>query len=506
MTEIPPQGRRPEAIPEALFYPRTDADKSPDGRLPMRRLANVMIYNEKGQLVGLEYIEREGPFTATGNSDTVVKELKGKLVLLEQISEYDLEFPYGKDVLVWLKTEAAYYAIDSLHPTYRQKRGELFLGATVCGHVMNAFINAKDRWSFARVICKAVKLSGMAPGDFMQQLVVWRSFLLSQLAQQRIPNLATAVFYKTLNSQREWTGDNFRRLRTQIEQKVGTQARARILSSSDSDQDSDKGTGNDDDSEGLVMAEIIVNGGSTTDSVLGKSSRAITPVIVLGASDSSGCASKRSGSMGPDTTVTRKRKRPSAEGDFGLDSVYAMDPVSFTAELPTRLALSYQCPFCGVVLYRNQESVDILQITIDHFHLHQQTRALALPLKKRIVDGWPSLVARPSQMLPLKFDFEPAQGSTDALPLSVCDADTTRTGPAGPPTASGRRKAKVVRPPSQVMISPGVFLTFAAVQPGTSTKHDIASPIPSRGKDGEIIDSASNSGRADKSSVPPVID
>lgn len=353
------------ALPEAFYY----RNPTPIGdNLPLRHLNNVSIFDSKGEYVSIEKIERLGPFSATGvpserGNGIVTTSESVRFIRLENITEYSLEYPYGKSAIIWLQTKRAYYSVDSLSREYEESgKGGLFRDATVCGNVINAFINIpREKRTFARVMFKAMWLSRLETKPFFDVITARRQFLLDQFSQQNLVNFTQTRVYRILGDHDHWTRSRVGELMLLVEREAAKQNKHPDLISSD--EESDNGSGSDKEQHE------------------NKSSNRPTKKIRLEV----------------DKAVLKNISKPESTICNEIETThcsFSLQPNTMNIiniEMPTEMALHYNCPFCQLTLRRSDERLSIVQLAIDHFTLHSTTGRFLEPVEVFKCLKWPGM-------------------------------------------------------------------------------------------------------------------
>lgn len=351
-----------DAITEDFVY--KDNNLQGKNNIPLRHLKSVSVYNRRGEFVKVDEIERLGPLAATGVAvacpDLLIKNDRC-LVYLDTISEYSLEYPYGKQAIIWLKSSKAHYAVDSLSPEYLGSgKANFFKEASVCGQVINAFINsAAGRRQFTRVISNAQLLCRMNTLELFEILSARRLFLLDQFAQQSLKGFNHSQMYKTLKDDELWSPRNIKRLIGAVNRHTtAVRARTQSLISSDGEID--------DRTKHQALKPKPVDNTSPRTSIDGKSWTA--------------------DELDTTSTTSSEDKPPN---DFAIAPCTIN---SQTFQLPTEMALHFDCPFCCLTLKRAAEEFSIVDLTIEHIQQHLQNNKFKEPVGVAAhAEMWPNV-------------------------------------------------------------------------------------------------------------------
>ena len=376
-------------VPEIIYYRMyTMMGRAPvEGAesLPLRRLKMVSIYDRKGEYVALEGIERRGPFSAIGvpvpdadpdsNINSSVKR-KEKMVLLEGIKEYSLEYPYAQPAIIWLHTRWAYYAVDSLSHGYEESgKADLFKEAAVIGNVINAYINMRHDRRFGRVMYKAYRLSRMDMDEFFTIICKRRPFLLEQFEQQDLPKWKDSLLWQVLTNDALWAPGIVNKLRGRIKVTELHQKEHPDLDSSDGEAHEDDHGRAENRENGSRRPSFDKISETTYEEVhelrklleiIPESPENVAKVcrVKETVSEVTECKEIKTEVKESEVKQIRKRKK---ENSFTLT---AAQTVHSKILLPTEMSLQYKCPFCPVTLKRTREDVSICELARVHFAHH----------------------------------------------------------------------------------------------------------------------------------------
>lgn len=103
---------------------------------------------------------------------------------INPVLEYSLEYPYGMDAILWLKSEQAFYRVSSFREDYKEIITPIQVAATITGHLISALLNSRSTVSDAPIAVRIQKLSRLDFGEIFHRLTIHRSFALKQLRLQ----------------------------------------------------------------------------------------------------------------------------------------------------------------------------------------------------------------------------------------------------------------------------------------------------------------------------------
>ncbi|PJF17389.1 hypothetical protein PSACC_02856 [Paramicrosporidium saccamoebae] len=198
---------------EAEAFIDADSFRQTPEKIPYREIANVCIY-DADVLTGRSLLDSVGqssqsfpdssnwPFSFGGH---VHQGYRHKYVSIEPIIEYMFEYPYGKDAVVWLRSDAAFYRITSISEEYRVLWKPVREGADIVGHAVNTLLNIAVTRDIRVVLERICKLSKQPLHSVIRLISKHRQLVQKELHSQESRRIPKFRFIKALSTEKSWT-------------------------------------------------------------------------------------------------------------------------------------------------------------------------------------------------------------------------------------------------------------------------------------------------------------
>lgn len=341
------------------------------------------------------------------------------LVRIRNIIEYSFEYPYGRPAIIWLRSENAFYRIDSVSPAYLDTWRPVQEAATIAGHVVNTLLNVPKTLKCNTIVGKIAGLALLDPAAVVEQLTRHRDFIIHEIKAQRSRRIRQSKLFQNLATSHSWSVFcNDARSPSASHSSIGQPAEAdgpleglvEVCLNSENEENSSEGTEASRNSLYLPDSELWTSTGSPKSICHQPNHRSLSTLeIMLSDDDEYSSGPNCPPQPAPALTII---SRPPSPGLSKLDeslpstkpkarlspNVALLSTETLEFMLPSTLDDTVSCPLCGITLFKDGpiSVVARLLFHMEAFHLNPTTISVeALPVDCHGEDNftflkWPS--------------------------------------------------------------------------------------------------------------------
>lgn len=125
-------------------------------------------------------------------------------MIISPITEYSMEYPYGEEAVVWIRSQQAYYRIMSVSPVYAAVWQPLKSLLDLSGHVVNVLLRSGPELPTPNGLERVAALAGRSVAEVSALMTSGRTFVVEQIRNQGKLRLLKSQFFKDLSGAKTW--------------------------------------------------------------------------------------------------------------------------------------------------------------------------------------------------------------------------------------------------------------------------------------------------------------
>lgn len=115
-----------------------------------------------------------------------------------------MEYPYGEEAVVWIRSQQAYYRIMSVSPVYAAVWQPLKSLLDLSGHVVNVLLRSGPELPTPSGLERVAALAGRSVAEVSALMTSGRTFVVEQIRNQGKLRLLKSQFFKDLSNAKTW--------------------------------------------------------------------------------------------------------------------------------------------------------------------------------------------------------------------------------------------------------------------------------------------------------------